>query len=339
MPAGGTRLRARFESTPPPVADADGLAYSAGEYRAALAHAGVSLDAPHAAAQAWFIHGVALPWAGTRPPDEHVDTGLARIVLEPRLAAGEPDAAARAFLERARLVVTTCEATRRRLEECVPAQRLVHLAPFCDLAGPVEARRGREALRGVLANRLGIPAASAWLVTAGGEDADSLASFDLLLRALSRLVMLDWRLLVASEVASGGPLEAALLRLPRERVRVVPQALRAGHDALLAAGDLFVWPAVGGVGRHQLLRAHAVGLAAVACKEKGVSEIVRDALTGRLAPAGNAESFANCVAFLLRQGVFRKAFGSKALETVIDQHDALAAGRRLRALFADIGLA
>lgn len=330
MSPSASPLRARF-AVLPADGDADGAEYSADQYRTALVAAGVAFDEAPAPPLA-FVHG--LP--ARLPPDA---AAAALVLLEPRLAgAVAPDAAAGAVLRRARLVVTTRGETARSLAGGLASERILQLAPFCDLARPVAARRGREALRAVLATRLGLPAASPWLVTAGAADAAAGASFDFLCRALARLVMLDWQLLVTGAARAGGAVEAALLRLPRRRVKVVPEEFLAEPDKVLAAGDLFVWPALGGFGRHHLLRAHAVGLAAVSCAEPGVTEIVQDALTGRVAPAGNAESFANCVGFLLRQPVFRRAFGVKALETVIERHDALIAARRLRAALAAAGL-
>ncbi len=335
-------MHAVFETAPPPLADADALAYSARQYLGALEAAGATFAAQaRTAPRAWFFHGGMLPCRDSPVADERVDARVSRIVLEPQLAAAEAglDAASLAFLQRARLVVTTCGATGQRLAAWLPPERLLHLAPFCDLARPMEARRSRAALRANLARRLGIGADAAWLVTVGGDDAASQASMRLLIRALSRLLTLDWQLLLASPVAAGGPLQAALLSLPRGRVQVMPEALRAEPDKVLALADLFVWPAVEGVGRHHLLRAHALGIAAVACDEAGVTEIVQDALTGRIAPAGNAESFANCVGFLLRHPGYRSGFGVKALETVIARHDLLIAARHLRQALADLDLA
>lgn len=322
-------MRAALEVTPA-AADRAGPEFSARQYRLALAAAGLVLDdAP--APPLLFLHGARLD-APPRVGDGEL------VLLEPQLAGdAAADLASNALLLRSRLVVTTRGDVHRRLVACLPQARLLRLAPFCDLSRPVAARRDRDALRGVLARRLGVPEATPWLMAPAGGGEAGFASWLLLARALARLVMLDWRLLVAGPLP-GGAARAALLALPRERLRLVPEEFLADHDRLLASADLLVWPALEGADHQQLLRAHAVAVAAVACDGPVVRDIVQDALTGRLAPAGNVESFANCVAFLLRQPAFRRAFAAKAFEKVVEGHDLLIAARRLREALAAAGV-
>ena len=49
-------------------------------------------------------------------------------------------------------------------------------------------------------------------------------------------------------------------------------------------------------------------------------ECVRDGLTGRMVPSGNAESLANVLAFLLRHEEFQRTMSRQAREIILGDH-------------------
>ena len=193
-----------------------------------------------------------------------------------------------------------------------------------------------------LATRLGLSMDSPWLLTvAAMRPGDRLDSYRALARALSRLALLDWQLLVVGAGPAGGETEAAFRALPLGRVHFLGEIEPDAMPPIFVAADLYVSAAIGGTRGMALLAAQAAGLAVAVGDAPGVREVVRDGLTGRIAAAGNPESLANAVGFLLRHPEFRQthakagpdivardhqlAIGASALGEVIDR---LVAARR-----------
>jgi glycosyltransferase involved in cell wall biosynthesis len=188
------------------------------------------------------------------------------------------------------------------------------LPPFLDARRYAEASRRKEG--------------PARLVTvAMMRPGDKLASYRVLGAALARLLDRDWTL----EVIGDGPARAevaAMLAPLGARVRFTGALDETGVAARLAAGDLFVWPAINEAFGMALLEAQASGLAVVAGDSGGVGAIVADGATGLLAPPGDAEAFAVAVRRLIEDPTRRTAFGVAARRKVFENHDLpVAAGR------------
>ena len=211
---------------------------------------------------------------------------------------------------------------------------MIRLLPFLDLAPSLSAGQLRDTHRNALVGRRGLPPSSPCLVTDGSQElGPSLAAWQMLALALSRIVMLDWQLLVLGRGSAEQQVQAALRRLPRQRVHCWFDATPNDRLRSLAGSDLYVWPATDGSGLASLLEAQATGTPVVACSSPDVADRLLDGQTGRLA-AANAESLANGISFLLRHPSFRQKYGPQARETAATQHDLRAAAEALRGILS-----
>jgi len=194
--------------------------------------------------------------------------------------------------------------------------RYVHLRPFLNSVATPE----REASRQTWADRSGLDRDVPWLLAVGMmRPGDKTASYQVLGGALARLVDRPWRLLVVGD-GDGRPAVAATLAPIADRVHwagvLAPDALAEVY----AAGDLFVWPAIREAYGMALLEAQAAGLPAVAGDVGGVSGILRDGITGLLAPEGDARAFADRVAQLLDDPVRRREMSIAARRVMAAEH-------------------
>jgi glycosyltransferase involved in cell wall biosynthesis len=100
--------------------------------------------------------------------------------------------------------------------------------------------------------------------------------------------------------------------------------------------DLFVWPAIREAYGMALLEAQAHGLAAVAGDAGGVPDIVRDGLTGLLAPEGDAEGFAAQLTVLLQSPDTLARLGANAARITAAEHGVEGASMALDAAFREV---
>lgn len=235
-------------------------------------------------------------------------------------------------------IVTTSSRTGRQLKELVSDPgSLTLLPPFVDVSALQAAHKVRELHRARLASKLQLPEASPWLLTDGAmERGDALQSYDSLALALSRLILLDWKLIVIGRGDAQSEAKNVMLRIPQDRIRY-RDALSSGEFAALCVScDLFVWPAIGSAPTASLLEAQAAGVPVIAGRKDSTSDRVVDGRTGRLTPMGNAESFANAVSFLLRQPDFLQSFSEEARETINVDHNINTAALTLAALLSEL---
>jgi glycosyltransferase involved in cell wall biosynthesis len=127
----------------------------------------------------------------------------------------------------------------------------------------------------------------------------------------------------------------ALAPLGRRAVLLGAQD-EAGVAALLAASDLFVWPAINEAFGMALLEAQAAGIPVVAGRTGGVPDIVADEATGLLTEIGAAAALAEAVAALLDDAERRRGMGVAALAKVAAEHTLDAAARRLDGALASL---
>jgi len=161
---------------------------------------------------------------------------------------------------------------------------------------------------------------------------DKLASYRLLGAALTELLDLPWSLDIVGDGPARAEVAAALAPLGP---RVAWHGLRdeVAIAQLLAAADLFVWPAVNEAFGMALLEAQASGLPVVAGASGGVAGVVASGETGLLVPEGDAAAFAAAVRRLLDDRPARTAMGRAAQAKVVREHDLpVAAGRLAAAL-------
>lgn len=124
------------------------------------------------------------------------------------------------------------------------------------------------------------------------------------LAALQRRVP-QARLYVAGDGELRAALAASAASLPPGSVTWLGE--RDDVPRLLAAADLFVLPSRSEGLPLSLIEAHGAGRASVACDVGGVGEVLVEGLTGRLAPAGDAQAFAAAAAELLLDTPAREA--------------------------------
>jgi glycosyltransferase involved in cell wall biosynthesis len=283
--------------------------------------------------RAWFTYHLyykAPDWIGPRVAAQ---LGIPYLVVEASVAmkrAGGPwslgHEAVLAALRRADAVISLNPADDAGLAPHLAApDRLRSLKPFLDAVPFAAATRERTAL----AQQFKLDPDLPWLVAVAMMRAgDKLASYRVLGEALAALPQRPWQLLVVGDGAARPDVEAALAPLGARIVYTGAQPPEQ-MPRLLAAADLFVWPAINEAWGMAILEAQAAGLPVVAGRSGGVPVLVADGRTGLLAEPGKAAPFAAHVAALLDDAERRRAFAAAARAKVAAEHDIAAAGAAL----------
>jgi glycosyltransferase involved in cell wall biosynthesis len=197
------------------------------------------------------------------------------------------------------------------------------LAPFVD----VDAFAGSHAREARAAD-----AAQVRLVTvAMMREGAKLASYRVLATALAALPDLPWKLSIVGD----GPMRASVEEsfAPfAARVRFVGARQREDIAGLLAASDVFVWPAVDEAFGMAFLEAQACGLPVVGADTPGVGCVVDAGATGLLCPMGDAAAFAAAMRTLITDPALRQRMGRAARRHVRERHDVPVAAARLDAM-------
>ena len=212
----------------------------------------------------------------------------------------------------------------------------VALLPFLATAPFDAAVAGRRETRAALARRWKLDPALPWLATVAMMREDvKLESYRLLGAALARCGDRPFQLLVAGDGPARDQVTAALARV-EGRMRLVGCLEESAVPELLAASDLYVWPAIGEAYGLAILEAQAAGLPVVAGQTGGVGDIVAHGVTGLLVPVGDVAAFSAGTASLIDDQSRRARMGEAARRKVAASHDLAAAGRRLDAVLRDL---
>jgi len=201
-----------------------------------------------------------------------------------------------------------------------PDAKRILLPPFLDARPYASAAANRDMHRDAWARRLKLDPSKPLLLAVGmHRPGDKLRSYGVLADALKHLAARDWRLVVVGDGPARTDVEAAFAPL---RARVVFAGLLDEESlaGLMAASDVFAWPAINEAYGMAILEAQASGLPVVAGHGPGVAAIVADGTTGLLAPAGDAGAFAEALASLLDDPDRRAAFGRQAAAKVAASH-------------------
>ncbi len=300
---------------------------------------------PEARPQAWFTYHVyhkAPDWIG---PMASAALAIPYVIAEASFAPKRRDgpwalghAAAEEAIRRADAVLAMTRDDAACLAPLVaPPRRLIAFPPFLDAAPYRAAQAARGRLRAALATaEPALDADAPWLIAvAMMRPGDKLASYRRLAAALGRIGTRSWRLLIVGDGPARADVEAAFAPW-RDRVAFLGARPREDIPGLLAAADLFVWPAVNEAYGMAILEAQAAARAVVAGRVRGVADIVRDHETGLLVPADDDDAFAAAVAALLDDPDRRARLGARAAETVAARHDLAAAARRLDRILAAV---
>ena len=206
------------------------------------------------------------------------------------------------------------------------------LPPFLDARPYAAATAARDMHRDAWARRLKIDTARPWLLAVAMQRAgDKQRSYEVLAQALGRLGGDDWQLVIVGDGPARAEVAAAFAPLG-PRVVQAGQLDEASLEGLMAASDLFVWPAINEAYGMAILEAQASGLPVVAGAGPGVAAIVDDGATGRLVPAGDADAFAAAVRGLLDDSGLREHFARQAAEKVARTHGLPGAATKLDAV-------
>jgi glycosyltransferase involved in cell wall biosynthesis len=211
-----------------------------------------------------------------------------------------------------------------------PPAKLRLLPPFLDPAPFSAARAGRARHRASLAGRFGLDPARPWLLAVAMMRQDvKRDSYQLLARALARLRDRPWQLLVVGDGPARVEIEAELMRLGPERIRLAGVMEETELPACYAAADLLVWPAIREAYGLAMLEAEASGVPVVAGRDGGVEDVVRDGVTGLLTPARDPDAIAEATARLLDDPQERRAMGDRAARFVAGERSLASAAAML----------
>ena len=204
------------------------------------------------------------------------------------------------------------------------------LLPFLEIKPTVSKAFARDAL----IHEHGLNSDTIWLLAVGMmRDDTKLQSYRVLAEALARLdSATPWQLIVVGD----GPARTLVEEALGPNTVFTGLLLDTQLSRYYAASDLFVWPSVREAYGMALLEAQSSGLPAIAGDSGGVSEILRDGITGLLCPEGDAGSFAGAVDKLLDDPKQRCDMGKASLNVCTIEHGFDNAARRLDELLVDV---
>jgi hypothetical protein len=257
-----------------------------------------ALAIPYVLLQPWFDRSAHS--AGDKPafPFQAIDAANATFVLSAAYAA--------------------------KLAEHLPdhGDRVIGLPPFIDLDAVQPVINNRQTHRTLLVHKHQLPTGMPWLIVTGpmatGGDLDA---FRLLTQAMTPLSTLTWCLIVAGSGCRRDEIRSLLRRIPVRHHRLLTVDSQADLLALLASGDLFIWPFTDESLPLPAIEAQALSLPIVAGRTAVMQEVVADGRTGMLVKPGNAASLGNAVGFLLRHPDFLRSHAEQGPKWVARHFD------------------
>ena len=262
---------------------------------------------------------------------------VAEASISPKQTGGpwaEGLAAVLAGVRRAKRIIVLNPDDRECIDPVVgPAGRSVTLPPFINTAPPRQAASDRQHHRDILAARYGIDPGALWIaVSAMMRYGDKLESYRILGRTMQQLYDLPLRWLVAGNGPARTEVEALL---GHGNVTFLGALDRKDMDALHAAADIAVWPAIREAFGMAMLEAQAAGLPVIAGRSPGVAQIVADGETGLLTPSGDTITMAAAIRTLFKNPEQRLKMGQAAMQKAEREHDIIAAAARIGLLLRE----
>ncbi len=208
--------------------------------------------------------------------------------------------------------------------EWIGKDRVRDLKPFIDptpfISGPPAACRGK-------------------LLVAVGmmRNERKRASYELLAKAVRLLTDLELNL----EIIGDGTYRAEIERMflpARDGHTVYFSGASSQRDmpTHLSASAILAWPGIGEAYGLIYLEGQAAGQAIVACRDRGVPDVVRDNETALLSEPGNPEAYAANLRRVLIDEPLRERLGTAAQAFVKTEHSIQAAAKTLRNVIAEL---
>jgi len=212
---------------------------------------------------------------------------------------------------------------REGLERLVGLERIADLAPFIDAEPiPLAPKQPNGPVR---------------LVTvAMMRPGAKLASYQMLARALARILDLPWTLDIVGDGSKRAAVAAAFAHVPADRLCWAGELDASAVAARLAVADLFVWPGTGEAYGMAYLEAQAASLPVVAQATAGVPTVVRHGATGLLTPAGDDAAYSGAIARLITDQPLRHRLGHAARKFVTEERSITAAAAHLHRLLTPL---
>jgi len=293
---------------------------------------------PEARPELWFTYHLyykAPDWLG---PAVSTVLGIPYVIAEASHAAKRASGpwaigheASAAAIRQAALVLCPSRDDLPGLRELIDEQRILLLPPFLDVALYRAASANRERLRAELAAQQRLDPAKPWIaVVAMMRAGDKLESYRVLARALAPLRGSVWQLVVVGD----GPMRDEVERMFDPRPAFLGALSQRRIAEVLAACDLYAWPAVNEAYGMALLEAEAAGVPVVSCATRGVPDVVADGRTGVLVPYGDEAAFTAALGALLADRDRRAALGAEAARFVAAERSLETASARIQAALA-----
>ncbi len=275
--------------------------------------------------RAWFTYHLyykAADWIGPAVSESlAIPYLVAEASVAPKRAGGPWDLGHRATLQaidQAAAIISFNPTD----QECMPEGATAHLLrPFVDVGPYAAAAATSDSHRATLAERYRLDTRQPWLLAVGMmRQGDKLASYRVLVKALSQVLDHAWQLVVVGDGPARNDVEASFGGIPSNRLRFVgvqePEVLPVHY----AACDILLWPAINEAYGMALLEAQAASLPVIAGASGGVPWIVRQQRTGLLVPPGDVASFASAVETLLKDHTKRAAMADAAGRVAAAEH-------------------
>jgi glycosyltransferase involved in cell wall biosynthesis len=280
---------------------------------------------PEQRPEVWFTYHLYYKAPDYIGPAVCKEFGIPYVVAEASHAAKQEDGpwatghrAAEEAIRVADRIVLLNSADLEGLEEIVSDPDLiVRQPPFIDTAPFTQAALNRATHRADLAAELDLDPSKPWLAcVAMMRHGDKLLSYRALADALEKLVDHDWSLIVVGDGATRPVVESVLETAAPGRAHFVGRREGGDMSRILAASDIYVWPAINEAFGMAFLEAQASGLPVVAGDYGGVGDVVTDG--GLVTPADDIDAFAGAVRRLLDDVQERHALAAAAQRTVTD---------------------